>query len=105
MRGVQSQKSGPPDLSDRESSPVAPGSDVRIPPVAACLLLVLITLGIYWPVTSHGFVDYDDGEKEQGLAKDLRRVLGGGSSSRKSPDRRRDDPSDIDEVSWKVGTN
>ena len=26
------------------------------------LLLVLLTLGIYWPVTKHEFVDYDDGD-------------------------------------------
>ena len=29
---------------------------------AACLLLVLVTLGVYWPVTNHEFVDYDDGD-------------------------------------------
>lgn len=33
-----------------------------IPPLAACLLLVVGTLGVYWRVTSHGFVDYDDGD-------------------------------------------
>jgi len=27
-----------------------------------CLLLVVLTLGIYWPVMSHEFVDYDDGD-------------------------------------------
>ena len=31
-------------------------------PFAAVLLLVLITLGVYWSATTHGFVDYDDGD-------------------------------------------
>lgn len=31
-------------------------------PFAACLLLVVITLGVYWSVTTHGFVDYDDSD-------------------------------------------
>ena len=28
----------------------------------ALLALVLLTFGVFWPVTSHPFVDYDDGE-------------------------------------------
>jgi Ca2+-binding EF-hand superfamily protein len=48
-------------------------------------------------------VDYDDGEKEQGVAKDLIRTLGG--TSRKSPERRRDaDMSDAEDTSLRVGT-
>lgn len=38
-------------------------------PFAACLLLVLLTLGAYWPVTSHDFVDYDDGDYVTGNAR------------------------------------
>lgn len=37
-----------------------------IPPLAACLLLVVLTLGIYWSVTGHDFVDYDDGDYVKG---------------------------------------
>ena len=33
-----------------------------MPSLAACLLLVVGTLGLYWRVTAHGFVDYDDGD-------------------------------------------
>ena len=31
-------------------------------PVVLCLLLVAVTLAVYWPVTSHDFVNYDDPE-------------------------------------------
>lgn len=40
-----------------------------IPPLAACLLLVVGTLGVYWRVTTHGFVDYDDGDYVFGNAQ------------------------------------
>src|ERR1041384_4950660 len=43
--------------SPRESPPAR-----AIHPLAACLLLVLVTLAVYWPVTGYRFVDYDDGE-------------------------------------------
>ena len=45
-----------------ESPSIAPRAGAGIPPFAACLLLVMITLGVYWSATTHGFVDYDDGD-------------------------------------------
>lgn len=33
------------------------------------LLLVLLTLGVYWPVTTYEFVDYDDGDYVTGNAR------------------------------------
>ncbi len=52
-----------PDQSSAADTPlVARRRELGARPIAACLLLVVITLGVYWSVTTHGFVDYDDGD-------------------------------------------
>lgn len=58
----------PTEPAATDSSSVAPGAGAGLPPFAACLLLALITLGVYWSVTTHGFVDYDDGDYVTGNA-------------------------------------
>jgi tetratricopeptide (TPR) repeat protein len=59
---VQSPNPNPPEPSATESPSVAKRATPGIQPLAVCLLLVVITLGVYWSVTTHGFVDYDDGD-------------------------------------------
>ena len=66
MRRVQSKQSNPPEPAPTESPSDAPRAGGGIPPFAACLLLVMITLGVYWSATTHGFVDYDDGDYVSG---------------------------------------
>ena len=52
-----------PELDDKSNAPEAPGLPAwTFSPLAVLLVLVVVTVGIYWPVTTHGFVDYDDAD-------------------------------------------
>jgi Flp pilus assembly protein TadD len=43
-------------MTDKTASPFRP----LCSPAIICLLLAVATLAVYWPVASHGFIDYDD---------------------------------------------
>ena len=53
--------------STKPANPAA--TRVAFSPFAFGLLLVLLTLGVYWPITTHDFVDYDDGDYVFGNAQ------------------------------------
>src|ERR1051325_2930016 len=56
-----SKKNQPPQPATDSLSANVPARS-RIHPLAACLLLIVVTLRVYCPVTGHEFVDYDDGD-------------------------------------------